>query len=342
MAGARTALTIAERMDAELASSSSTWPLIGIISDLAASRQAVLAPTSSVEAQPEFRSRVVHEEFVIAGLDDDPTVRVKYYRPAATEGTVPCLYWIHGGGYVQGAPQMDDVVMDEVVSTLGCSVASVDWRRAPEDPFPACLRDCYAGLLWLADNGSALGIDTARIAIGGASSGAGTAAAVALFVRDHGGPKLILQLLLYPMLDDRTVDRDDIAYDMPQVWNPRYNQWAWRGYLGSAYGTESVSPYAAPARATDLTGLPPAYMAVPELDLFWDEDIDYARRLTRAGVPAELHVYPGAFHGFDRKCPQAAVSQRFMRDYVHALKDAFERDRWGSAEASAAVTRSEA
>jgi acetyl esterase/lipase len=185
--------------------------------------------------------------------------------------------------------------------------------------------DCYAGLSWTHRSAAELGLDPDRIAIGGASSGGGSAAGLALLARDRGEIPVCFQLLVYPMLDDRNVTPASVAITEPKVWNRQSNLIGWRAYVGDVVGTEGVSPYAAPTRATDLTGLPPAYLPVGDLDLFIDEDIEYAQRLQQADVPCELHVYPGGIHGFDLLVPGSGLAQRFIRDRDDALRRAFQQ-----------------
>jgi acetyl esterase/lipase len=183
--------------------------------------------------------------------------------------------------------------------------------------------DCYAGLAWTHRHAAELGVDAARIAVGGASSGGGSAAGLALLARDRGELPVGFQLLIYPMLDDRNVTPASRALTDRRVWNRASNLIGWGAYLGDAAGTDLVSPYAAPARATNLAGLPPAYLAVGDLDLFIDEDIEYAQRLQQADVPTELHVYPGGTHAFDSYAPASALARRFAADRDEALRRAF-------------------
>jgi acetyl esterase/lipase len=268
--------------------------------------------------------RVSHSDHMAPGREGNPDVMVRVFRPvAAASSPLPCLYWTQGGGYVLTAPDMDDQFCQEIVDRHECVVVSVDWRRAPEHPFPAPAEDCYAGLAWTVSNADELGIDPGRIVIGGHSSGGGSTAGLALLVRDRGEFTVAHQLLVYPMLDDTNSTPFSHLVTDPQVWNRTSNEIGWRGYLGDTYGTEDVSPYAAPTRMEDLAGLPPATVLTGELDLFVDEDVDYAQRLMRAGVPTELHVYRAAHHGFDRMVPQAKVSQRFIADRDAALQFGF-------------------
>ena len=256
----------------------------------------------------------------VPGAPGDPDVRVLVYRPKNVEGKVPGLLWIHGGGYILGTADADDQQVKKIVTEVGCAAVSVDYRLAPETPHPGPVEDCYAALKWLYENADELGVDKARLGIGGASAGGGLAAGLGVLTRDRAEIPLIFQLLIYPMLDDRTVANSaDHAYVGEFIWTKEANLFGWTCLLGQEPGGEDVSPYAAAARAADLAGLPATYLAVGALDLFLEEDLDYARRLVRAGVPTELHLYPGAYHGFNL-VPTAGVSQAFERDTMSALK----------------------
>ena len=241
-------------------------------------------------------------------------IGIRLYRPAGAATTAPALLWIHGGGYVLGNAAQDDVLCRRFVKELGITVASVDYRLAPEHPYPAPLEDCYAALEWL---GRLPGVDRDRIAIGGASAGGGLAASLALWARDHDGVKPVFQLLVYPMIDDRSVGShlEDSGH---RLWNPTSNQFGWKAYLGGA-----DPAVAAPARRTDLAGLPPAWLGVGTLDLFHDEDLDYAQRLKAAGVPCQVHVVPGAFHGFDGIAAKADISTAFFFSQCDSLRQSF-------------------
>ena len=221
-------------------------------------------------------------------------VRLAIYRPLETTASAPALLHIHGGGMVMGRPEMRHAALVSICRALGCIVASVDYRLAPEAPFPAALDDCYAALHWLHANASELGMDATRIAVAGESAGGGLAACLSLLARDREGPPLIMQMLTYPMLDDRTAA---VAEALPLagefVWGTSANAFGWRSLLQAEPGHPEVSPYAAAARAGDLAGLAPTFIGIGALDLFLEENMDYARRLIRAGVPTEFHVYPG-------------------------------------------------
>ncbi|MDA0350591.1 MAG: alpha/beta hydrolase [Chloroflexi bacterium] len=226
-----------------------------------------------------------------------PDVTVRTYRKTDSTGAHAAIYWIHGGGYMGGTHDGNNDTASEWARDLGAVVASVDYRLAPEHPYPAPIEDCYAGLKWLVANAARLGVDPNRIIIAGGSAGAGLAAALALLVRDRGELNVTHQVLIYPMIDDtRTTASSQWT---SWVWTKESNNTGWRAYLGDLFGTDAVPPYAAPTRATNLAGLPAAYVMVGTLDLFLDEDLEYARRLIEAGVPTELKVYPGAPHGFD-------------------------------------------
>jgi len=237
---------------------------------------------------------------------------------------VPVLYWMHGGGMVIGSFDMNDELLMGAVDRLGIAAVSVEYRLAPEHPDPAPVEDCYAGLVWTAENATRYGFDAGRIAVGGQSAGGGLAAGTALLARDRGGPQLAFQLLLEPMLDDRSITPSSTAYDGTVVWDRSDNQSGWAALLGERLGTEEVTPYAAPARATELAGLPPALVDVGELETFRDETIIYAQRLLTAGVSTELHVYPGAFHGFDLLAPDSTVAHRAWALRWSALARAFD------------------
>jgi acetyl esterase/lipase len=242
-------------------------------------------------------------------------VKIRLFRPASARGAGPALLWIHGGGYVIGNAAQDDVLCRRFARELGATVASVDYRLAPEHPYPTSLEDCYSALTWLARLPS---VDPARVAIGGASAGGGLAAALALLARDRAEVPLAAQLLVYPMLDDRTVDRHDLDHPGHRLWNQSSNKFGWASYLGDADPDIAV-----PARREDLSGLPPTWMGVGTLDLFHDEDLAYAERLRAAGVPCQVEVVSGAFHGFDGIVPKAEVSQSFFNSQCAALHEAF-------------------
>jgi acetyl esterase/lipase len=255
----------------------------------------------------------------VPGAEGSPDIELRVYRPSQCDEVLGCVLHIHGGGFILGtAAGMEP--KDRILShELHCVVATVDYRLAPETRFPGNLEDCYAALTWLCLHAGELGVDPRRIGVKGDSAGGGLAAALALFARDRGRPHLAFQHLAYPMLDDRTcVSSDPNPYAGEFGWTRPSNHFGWSALLGKAPGSKDVSPYAAPARAVDLRGLPPTFLATAALDLFVDENLQYAHRLLRAGVPTEFHVYPGSFHCFDEH-PTASVARAARRDSLSAL-----------------------
>jgi acetyl esterase/lipase len=315
-------MDLAGRLDPEVAEVFPHLPVLDL-TDIPTARTTMMDMLATANADAPPNPDVLRQDYFVPGRGGAPDVRVRHYRPARQSGVLPCLYWIHGGGHVLGQIEQDDPMMDHIVTSVGCAAVSVDWRRPPEHPFPAPMDDCYTGLAWTHRNAADLDVDPDRIAVGGASSGGGSAAGLALLARDRGELPICFQLLVYPMLDDRNVTPASREVTEPKVWNRESNLIGWRAYVGDAAGTDRCSPYAAPTRATDLRGLPPAYLPVGDLDLFIDEDIEYAQRLLQADVPAELHTYPGGIHGFDLLAPGSALARRFIRDRDEALRRAF-------------------
>jgi acetyl esterase/lipase len=258
----------------------------------------------------------------LPGREGAPDVEILVYRPRAARGALPCILHIHGGGYITGSAAGQEAAHRPMAADLDCCIVSVNYRLAPETPFPGAVEDCYAVLAWLNANAAELGIDPARLGVMGESAGGGLAAGFALLARDRGEYRLAFQHLIYPMIDDRTCAREDPhPYVGEYVWTPHSNHFGWSALLGREPGGEDVSPYAAAARAETLAGLPPTYIATGSLDLFLEEDMEYARRLLRAGVPVEFHIYPGAFHGF-QWAVGADVTTQATRDSRAALAKA--------------------
>ena len=224
-------------------------------------------------------------------------VGLTLFRPIPAPADLPCIFWIHGGGMIVGDRHMDDASLNRWCLELGCAFLSVDYRLAPEAPYPLPLDDCDGGLMYLFDQAQEWGLDATRVGIGGRSAGGGLAAALALRLRDRGDRRLLFQYLEYPMLDDRQVTRSS-QLDGLAIWSRESNSFGWSSYLGDWYGKDSVPPDAVPARAPDLKELPPAFLCVGTADGFYDEVVDYCVRLNAAAVPSELHVYAGAPHGF--------------------------------------------
>jgi triacylglycerol lipase len=270
-------------------------------------------------ATAEDLERVEVTTRMIPGPADAPEVELLVFRPRNAGGARPCIFHIHGGGFVSGVAQQFDGPLCEWAVTLDCVVTSVNYRLAPETRFPGAIEDCYAALTWVLANAADLGVDATRIGVKGESSGGGIAAALALLARDRGEHRLAFQSLAYPMLDDRTCVRDANPYAGEFLWTAPHNAYGWRSLLGVEPGAADASAYAAPARAEDLSGLPPTFLITGALDLFVDEIIEYARRLIRAGTPCELHVYPGCLHGFDA-FRGVAVSEAGRRAILEALR----------------------
>ncbi|KQS03745.1 arylesterase [Sphingomonas sp. Leaf357] len=267
---------------------------------------------------PIVANQVLRTQHRVPGPPGAPEIVLTVYTPQGA-GPFPCIYHIHGGGYVMGDAASLEFRHRPLAEDLGAVIVSVDYRLAPETAHPGPVEDCYAGLAWVVANAATLNVDVARLGVTGESAGGGLAAALALLARDRGDFALAFQLLVYPMIDDRTVNAEPHPHVGRYIWTPASNHFGWSALLGHAPGVEGVSPYAAAARADDLAGLPPTFITTGALDLFLEEDLDYARRLIRAGVPTELHVYPGAFHGFDIH-PTAAVAVRARTDHAAALK----------------------
>ncbi len=324
-------LDIASQIDPEYAAEFRRLPVLRLDeSDLegaVAALRASVAERQRLVPPAPVPQGVASEDRMAPGLDGAPDVMVRLYRPTTLRGLAPVLYWIHGGGMVLGSVQSSDAYCGYLAKCLGAVVASVEYRLAPEHPYPAALDDCYAGLWWLTSTANELGVDRSRLAIGGGSAGGGLAAGLALRARDNAEVDVCFQLLVYPMLDDRNTTPSSYAIIDPRVWNRTANLAGWNAYLPGQAGSGGVSPYAAPARSIDLSGLPPAHISVGTLDLFVDEDVGYAEALLRSRVSVELHVYPGAFHGSQNIVPEAALSKRWLADERAALARAFSSGR---------------
>jgi acetyl esterase/lipase len=254
--------------------------------------------------------------------DDGAALTLSWYRRTGPEQPGSAVLYLHGGGMIFGMSELGalyDWVARRYVADSHVPMLVVDYRTAPEFPHPVPVQDCYAALVWLAEHADELGVDRERVAVMGDSAGGGLAAAVCLLARDRGGPAVALQVLIYPMLDDRTALPDPQL--VPFVtWTYDDNITGWQALLGDSVGRDGVTAYAAPARATDLSLVPPTYIDVGDLDIFRDENIAYARRLAEAGIATELHVHPGCPHAFDGLAPNAAVSRRAAADRVRRLR----------------------
>lgn len=279
---------------------------------------AQLMTAAAARAQPV--DGVTSEDRTMPAAGDRPDLLIRLYVPEGIARPAPAMLYIHGGGFVLGEVGHFDAQCQQMAHGAELVIASVEYRRAPEHPYPAPLHDSFAALEWLHENAVALGIDRARIGVGGTSAGAGLAAGVALRARDRAGPAIAFQFLEAPMLDHRGVTESSRGIDDAKVWNRATNEAAWRAYLGDDHLQGRVEPYASPAIAADLSGLPPAYLCIGAHDIFRDEAFDYARRLLAAGVPTQFHAYEMGFHGSVRALPDASVSQRWRDDTKLALK----------------------
>jgi acetyl esterase/lipase len=287
-------------------------PVMDVFPLLTLTPEVLPAMRGALGADPNLSDAVERTDHLVGD------VPVRVHRPKGVEGALPAIVSIHGGGYVLGSYTMDDATFDAWCQELGVVGVSVEYRLAPETPYPGPLEDCYAALKWAHDEADSLGIDRSKIGIRGVSAGGGLTAGLALYARDKGEVPVAFQLLDCPMIDDRGTN-PSIQHDGLPVWTRESNTFGWKSYLGDLYGTDDVPYTAAPARADDLSGLPPAFVSVGSVDGFHDEDVTYALRLNQAGVPTELHVYPGAGHAY-----QAAVGSRIAlqsaRDQLEWLK----------------------
>ena len=241
-------------------------------------------------------------------------VPMRVYRPDGLATPCAALVWMHGGGMVAGNARQDEASMGAAAKDLGILIASVDYRLAPKHPYPAALDDCYAALSWLHQQPE---VDPTRVAVGGASAGGGLAASLAQVAHDRGELAIAFQLLVYPMLDDRSATRPGVDCTNHRLWSQKSNAYGWRCYLG----TSPAAAPAVPARRADLSGLPPAWIGVGLHDLFHDEDIEYADRLRAAGVPCQVEVVDGAFHGFDAVAATTPIAKAFTEGWRSALRD---------------------
>lgn len=307
-------------LDPELASVAALVPFDELDAEILATLRTMVGPPTPPSDTVERIDHVVPGD----GASGDPDIPVRVHRARGENGVLPCVYSMHGGGYVIGSYTMDDPQFEALCPALGVVGVSVEYRLAPDTPYPGPLEDCYRGLVWTYEHAGELGIDPTRIGVMGVSAGGGLAAALALLARDRREVPVAFQLLDSPMLDDRQRTPSSREADLA-VWSRGSNTFGWKSYLGDLYGRDDVPYTAAAARATDLSGLPPAFVSVGAVDGFRDEDIEYARRLNQAGVPAELHVYPGACHGFNVIAPDAAVSKQSLRNMQDWLRGQLRR-----------------
>jgi acetyl esterase/lipase len=286
------------------------------IPDIVARRDASAQLLAAMEVPPN--PNVTHEDRAVPGPEGAPDISVRIYRPVNASGTLPGVYFIHGGGMILGNVEGESAVAEQVCEQVGAVVVSVEYRLAPEDPHPAQAEDCYAGLAWMARNAAELGFDPGRLAVYGGSAGGGLTIAVVLLARDRGFPAIRFQMPIYPMIDHTNETASSREITDIGVWDRAANIEAWDWYLGGG----KPDQYAAPVLAEDLSGLPPAFIDVGTMDLFRDEDITFAMRLMQAGVPTELHINPGAYHASEVLAPQAELSRRIWERRFDALRRA--------------------
>jgi len=286
------------------------------IPDIEARRATLYGMLAQMTADIPPNPNVALEDITVAGPAGDLALRI--YRPVNPAATRPGIYFIHGGGMVLGNLDTDHLTAVMLCETLGAAVVSVDYRLAPEHPYPAGTDDCFAGLEWTAAHADEIGFDPSRLALYGGSAGGGLAIATALRARDAGAPAICFVMAPYPMIDDRNETASSLEIVDIGIWDRAGNIEAWGWYLGG----QPADGYAAPARAENLAGLPPHFIDVGDRDMFMDEDVTFADRLAAAGVPTELHVYPGAYHASEVFAPTAALSQRIWAARIAALQSA--------------------
>lgn len=259
----------------------------------------------------------------IVKVEGEPPLRLCVYRAPTTKPDAVGLLWLHGGGYAIGLPEQELPYIQNFAAAANCVVVAPDYRLSVQEPYPAAVNDCYNALVWLRKNAEKLGVREDQLFIGGNSAGGGLAVAVALMARDKGEISLAYQMPFYPMLDDRMLTQSAQNNDAP-VWDSKANETAWKMYLGKLYNTGEVPKYAAPSRETNYQNLPPAYMFVGGIEPFLDETMEYVENLKKAGVPAEIDIYPGCYHGFNIACKKSTVAKQATERYIEKFKYAVE------------------
>ena len=254
-------------------------------------------------------SGLVCREQHIPRRNDGSPIRVRIYRPTAAVGPLPVMLYLHGGGYIHGVPEQFGSLIKAFIETEPCIIVAPDYRKAVEAPYPAAFHDCYDTLLWIRDNATSISGRTDGFIVSGHSAGGGLAAAVSLKATDTGDAKIAFQMPLYPMIDDRQNSASVVGNDAP-IWDEGANRLAWSRYLD---GVMNVTPYAAAARCTDYSKLPPTITYVGSLEPFRDETKIYVENLRRANIPVEFEVFDGAFHAFEVVVPDAPISKRANR-----------------------------
>ncbi len=278
---------------------------------------------SALQKRTSVPDLSVANDITISSRDiriDKASVRIYIYESRSKKPHGAALLWIHGGGFVLGNARADTEFLQPILRALNIVVVSVEYRLAPQHPYPQPFDDCFVALLWMHDHADELGIDARRIAIGGGSAGAGLAAALVQRAHDEGRVKPVFQVLMYPMIDDRTTLKSETNGRGKLIWTPELNLFGWKSYLGQTPHLEDDRPYAAAARRKDLGGLPPAWIGVGDLDLFYDEDVEYCRGLQAAGGSCKLDVVLNAYHGFNLLAKKAPGSTAFNERMIDALR----------------------
>lgn len=283
-------------------------------------RAAMIASAGRNKIHSDTVVRVRDEYFMSS---DSEKIQLRVYSPEIAGEPLPCLYWMHGGGTISGLPEQNDQTMHDIVQSVNCIVVSVNYRLAPEHPYPVPLNDCFEGLKFITANAEQFNMDAKRIAVGGSSAGGLLATSCAMMARNIGKPDIIHQSLAYPMLDCRNETESSKQILNIGVWDREMNVFAWEAYLRDVKG--EIPDLAVPAMAKDLSGLAPAFLAVGTMDVMRDETIEYSQQLAAAGVRSELHLYPGMVHVFDSLVPHSEATKDFLSARADALKRAFSK-----------------
>jgi len=311
-------------LDRELAAAIEAIPEIDIWENLALSRELSLQRSKAIAAILPPVSNVTSIDYKVPQIGAK-AIPVRVYSPDNQTEDLPVLLWIHGGGFCFGSMEGDDYWVRRMTDAIGCVVVSIDYRLAPEHPFPAPLDDCYAALSWVFNNSKLLSTDCSRIGVGGISAGGGLAAGLALMARDKAEVAVIFQALLCPMIDNTSTSASSYSITDRRIWNRNSNLQGWMHYLNRGDTSEKeaypASKYAAPTHASDLHGLPPAYIGVGSVDLFIDENRDYSERLNAAGVSSQIEIFNGGFHAFEFYVPDAQISRLARKTHYTAIKD---------------------
>lgn len=295
---------------------------LGTLSDPVDRRVAHLDSLRAATAGVPENLNVTKEDLEVARLDGNGVIPIRVYRPINVTEILPVIFAIHGGGMFMGSIEADDSHAATLCQDSGAITIAIDYRLAPEFPYPAGLDDCFTTLKWIVNNSVELGINPMRVAVYGESAGGNIALALGLMARDQGGPMISFLAPIYPMVDDRSVSPSSYEVVDVGVWDRHEQLEAWKWYLGPQYGSDDISIYAAPARATDFSNLPPIFIDIGTIDLFRDEVITLVGKIASSGVPIEFHLYPGAYHAAELFAPEAELSKLIWRNRIAALQDA--------------------